>query len=130
MEQDLELSDVITEEDSLIQRIGTGIGRAGKALYQTVVQSPDADVLLAGTIASHFILDIDMVTMMLGALTVKQYFWGWKTYNHIQKSIVSRNRTISPEALRRTFSLNKVGWCDHIGSRYAIKEYERSLHEL
>jgi hypothetical protein len=129
MDTKIEISDVVQEANPLLYTVGRGLKKAGKFLYQTIKQSPDADLFLVGAIGSSFTNDIEGMHILLGLLSVKQYIWSWWTYNDVQKAIQSRDGEISVEALNRRFSIRKEGPCGYFGARYAINEYQRSLEE-
>lgn len=129
MDTKTEISDVVQDANPFLYKVGRGLKKAGDFLYQTIKQSPDANLFLVGAIGSLFTNDMEWMSVPLGLVSAKQYIWGWWTYNDVQKAIQSRDGKISVEALNRRFSTSKEGPCAYFGARYAINEYQRSLEE-
>lgn len=129
MDTNTEIFDVMQEENLFLYSVGRGLKKAGKLLYQTIKQSPDADLFLVGAIGSLFTTDMEWMSVLLGLASAKQYIWGWWAYNDVQKAIQSRDGEISVEALNRRFSTSKEGPCAYFGARYAINEYQKNLEK-
>ena len=97
-------------------------------LYQTVAQSPDADLLLIGAIGCLFTNEREWASPLLGFASAKQYIWGWLMNNKVKEIVKRRNRQRSIEALKKKF-ITEGAPCDYFGARYAIKNYERGLEK-
>ncbi len=125
-----ELSDLV-EQNNLFDIVGNELKKAGKFLYQTVRQSPDADILLAGVIASYFVPELESARPIMAFFTAKQYLYGHITYHLTNILLKSKNHEVTRETFERAFpwwNPMRLGGCCYCGSRYAFKQYEKELH--
>jgi len=124
-----DLADVVREEDLSLNSVGRGLKKLSERLFQSVKQSPEADLLLIGAAGVALATDIPWLSIPLGIVSAKQYLWGWMEYGRIQEAIKSSDEPISVELLKRRFSTYYEGHCAYFGARHAINKYQRSLEE-
>jgi hypothetical protein len=122
-----ELSELVQKDESFSNVVGNALKKTGKFLYQTIRQSPDADILLAGYVASYFVPELEDVRSLFGFFAIKQYIWGHWSYNDAKRQL-NKTRNVSEKAFEKTFSpWGFAGPCSYCGSRYALSEHKRQM---
>lgn len=121
-----ELSDLVQKYKFFSNVVRNGLNKSGKFLYQTIRQSPDADILLIGYIASYFFSESENMTLFFGLLSAKQYLWGHLSYYDAKRKL-NKKRDVSDKAFEKVFSPSSAGPCAYCGSRYALREYKRQM---